>query len=207
MNSRCRRVLCALALVAVASAGPAGATHDAPRRAKTIKAPLVTAYVPCTNPNTQTLGFPALPACYPAERMDPLCGFVSESTGLAGFGKAAAKSRPNGDFKIDITAKGLSNGCEGQTLCGIVRVRATTHRCVEGACTVADMDFTSPSPTSCCTVVAGVCTVSTTINSEVLGTLVIGDRTGFEVFGFGLRRISGPDQPVGNTFSSGGLTP
>jgi hypothetical protein len=189
-------------------ASRAGAFHDEPRRAKTLKAPLVTAYAPCTNPNTETLGFPALRACYPAQRMDSLCGFVSETTHLAGYGKASGKARPNGDFRVEISAKGLSNGCEGQTLCGIVRVRATTHRCAEGPCTVEDMDFMVPtSPTACCTVVAGQCQVSTTINSEVLGTLVVGDRTGFEVYGFGLKRTTGLNPPAGNTFSSGGLTP
>jgi hypothetical protein len=202
-----RSVVRALVAVAVVYASQAGAFHDEPRRAKTIKAPLVTAYVPCTNPNTQTLGFVPLSACYPAQRMDPLCGFANPATNLSGYGKASGKARPNGDFKIDISAKGLNGGCEGQTLCGNVRVRATTHRCDEGPCTVVDFDFSVPSPTSCCTVLSGVCNVSTTINSEVLGTLVVGDRTAFEVFGFGLKRTTGPDQPTGNTFASGGLTP
>ena len=206
MNSRSPRGPRLLALVILCIAGPASAFHDEPRRAKALKAPLVTAYQACTSPNTQTLGFPALPACYPAQRMDDLCGFTSAS-GLSGYGKASGKSRPNGDFKIDIYAKGLNEGCEGQTLCGIVQVRATTHRCSQGPCTVADMAFTGSSPTACCTVVSGVCTVTTTINSEVLGTLVAGDRTAFEVYGFGLRRVSGPNLPSGNTFVSGGLTP
>lgn len=195
---------CVLSVIALAAS--AGAYHDEPRRAKALKAPLVTAYQPCTSPNTQTLGFPALPACHPAVRMDSLCGFTSQST-LSGYGKAAAKSKPNGDFAVSISAKGLSAGCEGQTLCGVVRVRATTHRCAEGPCTVADLDFTSTSPTACCTVLSGVCVVQTTINSEVLGTLIVGDRTGLEVYGFGLRRVTGPNLPAGNTFQSGGLTP
>jgi hypothetical protein len=195
-----------VALAALVVTTKAAAFHDEPRRAKALKAPLVTAYEPCTAANTQTRGFPALPACYPAKRMDELCGFVS-SNALAGYGKASGKSRPNGDFKIDISAKGLNAGCEGQTLCGIVRVRATTHRCDQGPCTVADLDFTGSSPTACCSVVSGVCIVSTTINSEVLGTLVVGDRTGFEVYGFGLKRVSGPNPPSGYSFTSGGLTP
>jgi hypothetical protein len=138
--------------------------------------------------------------------MDDLCGFISSSA-LAGYGKASGKSRPNGDFAVSITAKGLNTGCEGHKLCGIIRVRATTHRCSEGPCTVADLDFTSSSPTACCTVTSGVCIVQTTINSEVLGTLVVGDRTGVEVYGFGLKRTTGPNLPTGNTFVSGGLTP
>jgi len=197
-----RLILAALVVVAAR----ADAFHDEPRRAKTVKAPLVTAYQPCTSPNTQTLGFPALPACYPAQRMDDLCGFTSATT-LSGYGKASGKSKPNGDFAISISAKNLNTGCEGQRLCGIVRVRPTTHRCSQGPCTVMDMDFTGSSPTACCTVVSGVCIVQTTINSEILGTLVVGDRTGVEVFGFGLKRVTGPNPPTGNTFTSGGLTP
>jgi hypothetical protein len=207
VKSRVRSLLRVVVVLALVVTSRAGAFHDEPRRAKTIKAPLVTSYVPCTSPNTVTLGFPALSACHPAQRMDTLCGFANVDTSLSGYGKASGKARPNGDFKIEIVAKGLSLGCEGHTLCGNVRVRATTHRCDEGPCTVVDMDFNVPSPTSCCTVVSGACVVSTTINSEVLGTLVAGDRTGFEVFGFGLKRTTGPDLPTGNTFASGGLTP
>lgn len=206
MNARPRRVLRFVAVAVLVTAGQASAFHDEPRRAKAVKAPLVTSYEPCTASNTSTHGFPALPACYPAKRMDELCGFTTAST-LSGYGRASGKAKPNGDFKIDITAKNLNTGCEGQTLCGIVRVRATTHRCDQGPCTVADMDFTGSSPTACCMVTSGVCVVSTTINSEVLGTLVVGDRTGFEVFGFGLKRVSGPNPPTGNSFTSGGLTP
>lgn len=207
MNLPSRHVLRLVAVVTLAIAGPVAAFHDEPRRAKTLKAPLVTGYVACTAPNTATLGFPALPACYPARRMDELCGFMGSSTVSAGYGKAAAKARPNGDFKVDIYAKGLNAGCEGRKLCGVVRVRATTHRCVQGPCTVVDLDFTGTSPTVCCTVASGACSVSTTINNEVLGTLVVGDRTGLEVYGFGLKRVSGANLPAGNSFVSGGLTP
>jgi hypothetical protein len=187
-------------------AARAGAFHDEPQRARSFKGPLITAYQPCASPNTTTLGFPALPACYPAVRMDPLCGFTSQTT-ASGYGKAAGKSKPNGDFAVYVAAKGLNGGCEGQTLCGIVRVRATTHRCSQGPCTVMDLDFSGASPTACCTVVSGNCTVSTTINSEVLGTLIVGDRTGFEIYGFGLKRTTGPNLPTGYTFTAGGLTP
>lgn len=206
MKHSSRRIARGLIVAALVVVGPAWAFHDEPRRAKSLKAPLVTAYQACTAPTTQTLGFPALPACYPAKRVDDLCGFASGSL-VSGYGKASVKALPNGDFRVGITAKGLNAGCEGQTLCGVVRVRATTHRCAEGPCTVADLDFSGSSPTACCTVVSGVCVVTTTINSEVLGTLVVGDRTAFEVQGFGLRRVTSPPLPAGNSFTSGGLTP
>ena len=196
-----------LAVVLLLVAGRALAAHDEPKRAKALKAPLVTVYQPCTAPNTQTTGFPSLPACSPPVRMDPVCGFTDPATQQSGYGKASAKARPNGDFRVDITAKGLNPGCEGQTLCGTIRVRATTNRCAGASCTVADLDFMSNSATACCTVMGGYCAVSTTIDSEVLGTLVVNDRTGLEVYGFGLKRITGPNLPATYTFVSGGLTP
>ena len=206
MNLTLRHVMRVVLAATLVVAGTASANHDEPKRAKTIKAPLVTAYQPCTNPNTVTTGSPALPACYPAVRMDELCGFTN-ATYLSGHGKAAGGARANGDFEIRIIAKGLNTGCEGRTLCGIVRVRATTHRCSLGTCTVSDLDFQGSSPTACCIVQSGYCKVQTTINSEILRTLVPGDRTGVEVFGFGLKRTDGPDLPTGHTFTSGGLTP
>ena len=86
-------------------------------------------------------------------------------------------------------------------------MRATTNRCAVGSCTVTDIDFMSDSSTACCIVMGGFCAVSTTINSEVLGTLVVNDRTGLEVYGFGLKRVTGPNVPATYTFVSGGLTP
>ena len=206
LNQTIRSVRSLALAVAFVVVGRAEAFHDEPKRAKAIKTPLVTAYEPCTNPNTQTLGTPPLPACVPAQRMDTVCGFTS-GTFLAGHGKASGRSKPNGDFQVNVVAKGLNAGCEGRTLCGTIRVRATTHRCADGPCTVQDMDFTGASPTACCIVSSGTCVVQTTINSEVLGTLVPGDRTGVEVFGIGLRRVNGPDLPSRYTFTSGGLTP
>ena len=206
MNCTIRRVARVISILMLVVVTSAGASHDEPKRAKTVKAPLVTAYQPCINPNTVTVGFPPLAACQPALRMDERCGF-STGTYLSGHGRAVGRAKPNGDFEVTLTAKGLNLGCEGWRLCGAVRVRATTHRCEGEPCTVQDIDFIGSSPTACCTVAGGLCVVKTTINSEVLGTLVVGDRTGVEVFGFGLKRETGPDLPDGYTFTSGGLTP
>jgi hypothetical protein len=204
---RWSRSLLVAALVAAAVVRATWAFHDEPRRARTFKATLVTAYVPCTSPNTVTTGVPALPACYPAVRSDPVCGFQSANFLDAGFGRASGKSRTSGDIQVIVSAKGLAQGCEGQTLCGLVTVRATTHRCAQGPCTVPDVTFTGSTPTACCVVTNGNCYVSTTIDSEVLGTLVAGDRTGVEVLGCGLRRVTGPSLPSFDTFHCGTLTP
>ena len=96
MNSSRSRVSRLLAVVLLLAAGRALATHDEPKRAKAIKAPLVTVYQPCTVPNTQTLGFPSLPACSPPVRMDPVCGFTDAATQQSGYGKASATSPRRG---------------------------------------------------------------------------------------------------------------
>jgi hypothetical protein len=189
----------------------AAAFHDVPRRARSLRSSLVSTFAPCTSPNTQTLGYPGLPACYPAVREDVECGFYNGPIPFAGNGKVTAKARTNGDFKVDIEATNLNGGCEGEELCGVIVVRATTHRCPPAMrpCTTQDIEFTGMSPTACCRVARGKCRITTTINSEVLGTLVPGDRTGIEVFAAGLRRTTGPNLPGPGrwTFRSGALTP
>ena len=53
----------------------------------------------------------------------------------------------------------------------------------------------------------GQCRVTTSINSEMLGTLVPGGKTGIEILGCGLKRLDGPTPPSGLTFSCGVLAP
>ncbi len=192
--------------LAIGVATSARALHDEPKRAKTIKTPLVTAYRPCTAPNTHTIGVPSFEACVPALRVDDLCGFTDEVY-LSGQGKAAGQAKPNGDFQVTVVARGLNPGCEGRTMCATVKVRATTHRCSEGACTTKDIELIGASPSACCKVMSGNCSVQTTINSEIVGTLAPGDRTGVEIYGIGLRRTDGQDLPATSTFVSGVLTP
>jgi len=192
--------------LAIAIATGAAAFHDEPKRAKALKTPLVTAYRQCTAPNTQTIGVPALPACDPPIRVDDLCGFTTELY-LSGQGKASGQAKPNGDFQITVVARGLNAGCEGRTMCPTIKVRATTHRCPQGACTTSDIELVGSSPSACCKVMSGSCSVQTTINSEILGTLAPGDRTGVEIYGIGLRRTDGQNPPATSTFVSGVLTP
>ena len=69
-----RAVACALALALTAVAW---ATHDEPGKGGSAKAALVTAYEPCTAPNTTTSGLAPFAACSPPVRSDPECGFNS----------------------------------------------------------------------------------------------------------------------------------
>lgn len=195
-----------LALVlALVFAGVAVA-HDEPRRAKTIKAPLVTAYQACTAPNTVTSGPTPVPACSPPVRNDEVCGFQGPFF-RAGYGKAAGVTTPLGDLTLNFTAKNLSPGCEGRKLCAVASVRLTTERCVQSPCTVDIPQWLSDTITGCCVVTAGTCRVSTSINREMLGVLEQGEKTGIEISGCGLKRVDGPNPPSSYTFTCGVLAP
>lgn len=194
--------VCGLALLAPATAS----AHDEPRRAKSVKAALITAYEPCTNPNTVTAGASSFPACSPPVRSDPLCGFQGPFF-KAGYAKANGVTTSMGDFRLSYVAKSLNPGCEGQRLCAVAQVRVTTDRCVEKPCTLDLPQWYVDSVTGCCTVLGGACRVSTSINNEMLGTLAPGEKTGIEILGCGLKRISGPNPPSGLTFSCGVLAP
>lgn len=195
-----------LAAVLLAAVAPAWATHDEPGRAKALKGPLITAYEPCTAPNTETSGVVRLPACMPPVRADSVCGFGAEA-GKRGTGRAQAVARGI-DVELQIVAKGLGAGCEGRTLCGVVSFRTTTDRCADGACTVVDMpNFIGASTTACCRVTMGQCRVSTSVNAEVFDALRPGERAGVELLGCGLKRMDGPLPPDGVSFACGILAP
>lgn len=196
----------ALVCVALGWYAAAWATHDEPGKGRAAKAALVTAYQACTSPNTTTSGLLPFPACNPPVRSDPLCGFDYQTVSSSS-GRVKARTR-NFDVDLTMTAKGLSVGCEGLTLCGVASVRVTTDRCLETPCTVMDMiDILGTQPTACCIVEKGMCTVRTTINNEIFDALRYGERAGIEVLGCGLRRINGPNPPTAHTFSCGLLAP
>jgi hypothetical protein len=180
--------------------------HDEPRRAKTIKAPLVTAYKACTSPNTMTAGPIPVPACSPPAREDDICGFQGPFF-KSGYGKASGITTPIGDFKLSFTAKGLNPGCEGRKLCAVASVRITTERCLAGSCTFDLPTWLSDTITGCCIVESGTCRVNTSINSEMLGVLEQGEKTGIQILGCGLKRMDGPSLPTGLTFGCGVLAP
>lgn len=203
-NSSARRS--AIALAAVLAAALPASGHDEPKRAKSVKAALVTAYEPCTNPNTVIDGPAGFPACSPPVRSDPECGFQGPFF-KAGYAKASGVTTPLGDFRLSYVAKGLNPGCEGQRLCAVAQARVTTDRCVQKPCTFDLPQWYVDSVTGCCIVTGGECRVSTSINSEMLGTLAPGEKTGIEILGCGLKRITGSNLPAGLTFSCGVLAP
>ena len=192
---RCNTLRAATTGVAVAVVVTWGsvvwATHDEPGRGRTVKMPLVTAYAPCTAPNTLTAGLNGIPACQPAQRIDAQCGFQPPDM-LHASGKVSAVSLPSGDIELRVIAKGLL--CEGYTLCGALNFRASTDRCVDGpSCTVVDLNYVAEAGTNgCCIVSGGACRVKTTVNSLRFDTINVGDRAGVELYGCGLRRVSGP---------------
>src|SRR5262245_62462252 len=206
------RTVTAGALMVALLIGPplarrAGAQHDEPKRAKSVKAALITAYEPCTSPNTTTAGSSlAIPACSPPLRSDPACGFQGPFF-RSGYAKASGVTTPIGDFRLGFVAKNLNPGCEGRKLCAVAAVRVTTDRCVQKPCTFDLPQWFVDSVTGCCIVAGGECRVSTSINSEMLGTLQQGEKTGIEITGCGLKRLDGPNAPAGMTFSCGVLAP
>jgi hypothetical protein len=207
-----KHIWTSLAVCAVLGlASSASATHDEPGRGRSVKSPLVTAYAPCTAPNTQTRGVNGVPACTPPQQVDKICGFDIPSA-RNGNGKVSAVSLENGDIELKVVARGLGIGCEGRRLCGTLSFRGTTDRCVDGeSCTVIDLiDWVADSPAGCCVVQSGFCKLKTTVNAIRFDTVRAGDRAGVELMGCGLRRMDGAnppsaDPPPGPSFRCGPL--
>jgi len=66
------------------------------------------------------------------------------------------------------------------------------------SCTTGDFEM----PIGTCKVTGGRCSILSSVNTLLPGTLRPGDNEGFEVLGCGLVRITGPDAPV-QTLSCG----
>jgi hypothetical protein len=181
--------------------------HDEPPRARALSAGLVTAYEPCTNPNTLTQGVPPVPACSPPERSDPDCGFGNTATS-PGKGKVRAEIR-RGEVSMNASVLGLTSGCEGHRLCGVVVLRVTTSRCNAQPCTTQDVELINTGDKACCTVSGGRCHFKAANPSENWDALQDGDRAGAEILGCGLRRVDGLNAPSGSsvTFACGLLSP
>jgi len=195
----------AVAMLNVSGGRLAWATHDEPGRGKAVRISMVTAYEPCTDPNTSTQGGLPTPSCSPPVRSDPVCGFGALD-GMVGMAKAKAQVH-DGDIQLSVIASGLGNGCEGHNLCGVIKVRVTTDRCLVSPCTTKDIELTNVSDTACCTVANGNCKLKTSINTEVFDALRLGERAGIELLGCGLRRRDGPTPPTDLTFVCGMLAP
>jgi hypothetical protein len=183
-----KKIAATLALTAGVGllASVAFATHNEPAKAKGLKMELVTGYSACTSPNKSTPGL-GIPACSPPVRNDSVCGFDG--------GKGSVKAKViTGDIKLQAKAKGLSAGCEGQTLCPVVSFRVTTDNCVPGSVDCTAVDLTNFQvgfpPAGCCVVSGGACKIKTTLNSNLPGAVSAGNRAGIEIHGCGLQRSS-----------------
>jgi hypothetical protein len=203
------RIGCGLGMMVLllAPTGVAWAFHDEPPRGRAFVGGVVTAYEPCTSPNTKTQGISPVSACSPPRRSDPVCGFGT-LPGSPGKGKLKADVR-RGEIELKTSLSGLTFGCEGERLCGVVTVRVTTHRCNTQPCTTVNVELVNEDPSACCTVSGGRCHFKAANPSEDWDALQDGDRAGVELLGCGLRRVTGPNQPSAGrlTFACGLLSP
>ena len=112
-------------------------------------------------------------------------------------------------MSLTASALGLTSGCEGLRLCGVVTLRVTTHRCNAQPCTTQDIELVNTDLKACCTVSGGRCHFKAANPSEDWDALQDGDRAGAELLGCGLRRVTGPNLPPAGslTFACGLLSP
>lgn len=128
------------------------------------------------------------PACQPAVPSDPGCVFSS-----TGSGSCTIRATAN-DIMGKIKLKHLDAACEGKTLCSVSSYRITTNACAAGTdCTALDqVDAGSGSPSQCCTVTNGNCTIASSTNTVAPGTIVAGYDDSIEAQGCAVKRTDGP---------------
>src|SRR5262249_51284612 len=109
------------------------------------------------------------------------------------------------DIRVTANLMSLDAGCVGQTLCADMTLRVTTHTCLSGFnCTSIDVAYLTP---ACCVVTGtGACTINTTFNTFLLGSIVTGNVAGYQVRDAGLQRTTGPSVPA-RPFTMGVLIP
>ena len=124
--------------IGLLTAGAALAQYNEAGIGKTFKVTLVTAYQPCTTPNTTTSD--NTPACT-AVRSDPTCGFVGGAHGLMYIRSAGSKG-----WVVKTSMLGLENACKGKTIHFYATLRTSmSSECTGSACTVdtANVDLGS----------------------------------------------------------------
>lgn len=134
------------------------ADHNEPKVAKSIKGNVVTAYEPCTAPDTITDSDKgSLLACSVPVRSDPTCGFGTLNGLPKGKGQLQLKSLDDRGWSIKLKLLGLEQpACDGETMTFVVTYRATAHNCGGMACTAADQTV----ELAHCTVERGVCKIN-----------------------------------------------
>ena len=183
----------ALVAAVVLLTSPAVADHNVPKAAKAIKGSIVTAYEPCTAPDTTTDSDKgSLPACTPV-RSDS-CGFSTINGEPRGKGQLQIKSLDDRGWSVKLKLLGLDQeaACEGQTMTFVVTYRPTAHNCVDAACTAVDQTVSLAS----CIVARGVCKINAPVHvlpdilapgvDELLGFSVIHQQTGNRAFNIGV---------------------
>jgi hypothetical protein len=115
----------------------------------------------------------------------------------------------NGDMKVIAKLKGLTAGCENETLYAGISFRQSSEGCASGdplGCTAVDL---AAIPISTCVVSDGTCSISATLPAGAVFNAA-GLDTGMELLSFGVRRITsvnGFSAPSGYTFAGGFLLP
>lgn len=187
-------------ITAVAAVGLLTAVAFAqPEKARKFKAELITMFDDCPVTDGTTTGAPLFLDACGATNTDPLCGF----TAGVGSGTAQLQLRGGPDIKFKAKLKGLTAGCEGETLELVARLKISTNNCVgAGRCTAETLDLSSAS----CTVTDGKCTISTTANTVTPGAIVAGDVLEMHVSRVFVRRTTGALAPA-ESFEAGLFVP
>ena len=187
-------VMLAVSLMASASfARPAS-----PKKANKYQATVVTGVEACTVTNTTAPGLLSTPACDPVVASDSVCQFGPEGKGS---GKVLAKAKD--DIAISAKIGGLTETCNGETLCAVASLRTSQNNCAStGDCTtVTQTDL--PLGLACAEVAKGKWKIKGSVNAEFLpGALVTGNSAEFILGEVGLLRSGG-----GVAFRAGLLLP
>lgn len=209
MNRRILVVALALAFTSVASRSQAQLVE--PAHAKRINVSFVTAYEDCVTPNDSSTGAFVLPACSPATPIDSTCQFGPRGLGSGRASVLETQIPANQDIRIYGYLRGLSDGCEGETLCieATMAVTLPSTGCVSGdpaGCTMQELvNF----PLGCATVNNGRARLGTTVNATFPGNPIINGQMAIALRELKISRqssVNGP-QPSGPSFELGLFVP
>lgn len=189
-----------IAVVACLMVTQALARPIPPKKANKYQSTVVTGVEACTADNTFAPGALSTKACDPIVQSDGVCQFTEKKGKPKGGGKFQAKAKD--DISVSVKLKGLTETCNGQTLCAVASVRTAQDNCLSGGdcSTVTQTDL--PLGVACCPVEKGKCKIKTTVNDSLPGALVTGNLAEFIIGEVGLRRSGG-----GVAFRAGLLLP
>ena len=171
-----------------------------PKKANKFQATIVTGVEACNVTNTTAPGILGTPACDPVVASDNVCQFDAPGGKRKGGGKVLAKAKD--DIAISAKLGGLTDTCNGETLCAVAGVRTSQNNCLSGGdcSTITQVDL--PLGLACSGVDKGKWKLKTTVNTSLAGALVLGNSTEFILGEVGLLRSGG-----GVAFRAGLLLP